>query len=116
MKNRFFNLIIFCLISNIVYSMSIDLDEASKAKLIEQVKAENVRRGYWPDDVTVRLERFYKKSDTEFFVRAVGSYNGHVLVEYDSGNKLLLPTRLGKATEGSYRKEELQSLGVQLPE
>ena len=43
----FFLMIIFCLISNVAYSMSIDLDEASKTKLIEQVKKENVDRGYW---------------------------------------------------------------------
>ena len=114
MKNRFFEMIIFCLISSIAYPMSIDLEEASKAKLIEQVKKENVERRYWPDDVTVRLERFYKKSDTQYFVRAVGSYNGYLRVEYDSENKVLLPVRLDKGTEGSFSKEELQSLGIQL--
>jgi hypothetical protein len=129
MKNRFFNMIIFCLISSVAYPMSINLDktsvaypmsigldETSRAKLIKKIKQENVERKYWPDDVTVRLEKFYKKSDTEYFVRAVGSYNGYVLVEYDSENKLLLPTRLGKGTEGCFSKEELRSLGVRLPE
>lgn len=117
MKNQFFLMIIFCLISNVAYSMSIDLDEASKAKLIEQVKAENVNRGYWPSDVVVRLEKFYKMPDNNgFFVRAVGSYNGLAVVECVSGDKKLFCVRLGKGTEGSFSKEELESLGVQLPE
>ena len=123
MKNQFFLMIIFCLISNIAYSMSIDLDDASKAKLIEQVKAENIKRGYWPSDVAVRLEQFYKMtnnngSDTRYFVRAVGSYYAFVQVKFSSGSGVtaLYPARLGKGTEGSFRKEELESLGVQLPE
>lgn len=67
-------MIIFCLISNVAYSMSIDLDEASKTKLIEQVKKENVDREYWPSDVVVRLEQFYKMSgnngsDTRYFLK-----------------------------------------------
>ncbi len=120
-KSRlFFLMIIFCLISNIAYSMPIDLDEASKANLIEHVKKENVDRGYWPSDVTVKLEQFYKMpdnngSDTRYFVRAVGFYAGFVKVE-DSSGATFLPARLGKGTEGSFRKEELESLGVQLPE
>jgi hypothetical protein len=101
--------------------MSIDLDEASKAKLIEQVKKENVERGYWPSDVVVRFEKFYKipdnnGSDTRYFVRAVGSYDGLAVVEYGSEGKKLFCVRLGKGTEGSFSKEELESLGVQLPE
>lgn len=121
MKNQFFLMIIFCLISNVAYSMSIDLDKASEAKLIEQVKKENVKRGYWPSDVTVRLEQFYKMPDTNgsntrYFVRAVGSYDGYVQVESGSGTKMLYSARLGKGTEGYFRKEELESLGVQLPE
>lgn len=121
MKNQLFVMIIFCLISNVAYSMSIDLDEASKAKLIEQVKAENVKRGYWPSDVAVRLEQFYKMtdnngSDTRYFVRAVGSYDGCAQVKSGSGAIMLYPARLGRGTEGSFRKEELESLGVQLPE
>lgn len=85
------------------------------------MKAENVARGYWPSDVIVRLEQFYKKtdnngSDTRYFVRAVGSYNGYVQVETVSGAKILYPARLGKGTEGSFHKEELESFGVQIPE
>ncbi len=120
MKNQFFLMIIFCLISNVTCPMSIDLDDASKAKLIEQVKAENVKRGYWPSDVAVRLEQFYKMtnngSDTRYFVRAVGSYDGYVHIESGSGATMLYRARLGKGTEGSFRKEELESLGVELPE
>ena len=120
MKNQFFLMIIFCLISNVAYSMLIDLDEASKAKLIEQVKAENVKRGYWPSDVVVRLEQFYKMldnngSNTRYFVRAVGSYDGYVAKSV-SGATAFYRARLGKGTEGSFSKEELESLGVQLPE
>jgi hypothetical protein len=101
--------------------MSIDLDEASKAKLLEQVKAENIQRGYWPSDVVVRLEKFHKMPnkngvDTRYFVRAVGSYNGYARVKSASGDIVFCPARLGKGTEGSFRKEELESLGVQLPE
>lgn len=121
MKNQFFLMIIFCLISSAAYSMSIDLDKTSKAKLIEQVKKENVNRGYWPSNVVVRLEQFYKvpgtnDSDTSYFVGAVGSYDGFALVEYSSGDKIFYPVRLGKGTEGSFRKEELESLGIHLPE
>jgi hypothetical protein len=121
MKNQFFLMIIFCLISNGAYSMSINLDEASEAKLIKQVKEENIGRGYWPSDVAVRLEKFYKipgknDSNTRYFVRAVGSYDGYAQIEYDDGAKILRPVRLGKATEGSFSKKELESWGVQLPE
>lgn len=121
MKNQFFLMIIFCLISNVAYSMSIDLDDESKAKLIEQVKKENVKRGYWPSDVAVRLEQFDKMrnnngSDIRYFVRAVGFYDGYVQVNSGSDATVLYPVRLGKGTEGSFRKEELESLGVQLPE
>ncbi len=120
MKNQFFLMIIFCLISNVAYSMS-DLNETSKAKLIKKVKTENVNRGYWPSDVAVRLEQFHKMpgnngSDARYFVRAVGSYDGYVQVEYDSGAKVLYPKRLRKGTEGSFSKEELESLGILLPE
>lgn len=120
MKNQFFLMMIFCLLSNVAYSMSIDLDDASRAKLIEQVKAENVKRGYWPSYVAVRLEQFYKMtnnngSDTRYSVRAVGSYDGYAQVKSVSGATVLYPARLGKGTEGSFRKEELESLGVQLP-
>ena len=121
MKNQFFLMMFFCLLSNVAYSMSIDLDDASKAKLIEQVKAENVKRGYWPSNVVVRLEQFHKmtnnnSSDTRYFVRAVGSYGGYVQVQYGSGPTILYPAPLGKGTQGSFSKEELESLGVQLPE
>lgn len=121
MKNQLFLMIIFCLISNVAYSMSINLDEESKAKLIEKVKQENVERKYWPSDVSVRLEQFYKmpgnnSSDTRYFVRAVGSYGGYVQVQYGSGPTILYPAPLGKGTQGSFSKEELESLGVQLPE
>lgn len=119
MKSQFFLMIIFCLISNVAYSMSINLDEESKAKLIEKVKQENVERKYWPSDVSVRLEQFYKMpgngSDTRYFVRAVGSYGGYVKVEYPSGPTILCPAPLGKGTQGYFSKEELESLGVQLP-
>lgn len=121
MKNQFFLMIISCLISNIAYSMSIDLDAESKAKLIEKVKAENIERRYWPSDVVVRLEKLHKMpgdsdSDTRYFVRAVGSYDGYVRVESASGATVLYPAKIGKGTEGSFRKKELESLGVQLPE
>lgn len=121
MKNQFFLMIIFCLISNVAYSMSTGLDEASEAKLTERVKKENVDRGYWPRDVDVKLEQFYKipgnnGSDTRYFVRAVGYYSGFAKVDYSSGATNLFPARLGKGTEGSFGKEELESLGVQLPE
>lgn len=97
--------------------MSIDLDETSKAKLIEQVKKENVERRYWPSDVAVRLEKFYRiPGETRYFIRAVGSYNGHLLIEHSSGDKKPLPVRLGKGTEGYFSKEELESLGILLPE
>jgi len=121
MKNQFFLMIIFCLISHVSYPMLIDLDEASKVKLIEQVKAENVDRMYWPSNVVVRLEQFYKMpdtngSDTRYFVRAVGSYDRHVEVKLSSGDTILRRARIGKGTEGSFCKEELESLGIQLPE
>jgi nitrous oxide reductase accessory protein NosL len=120
MKNQFFLMIIFCLISNVAHSMSINLDEASKAKLIEQVKAENVKRGYWPSDVAVRLEQFYMMpgnngSDTRYFVRAVGSYARFAQPKPDS--EATPPyIVIGRGTQGSFRKEELESLGVRLPE
>lgn len=121
MKNQFFLMIFSCLISNAAYSMPINLDEASETKLIEQVKAENVARGYWPSDVVVQLEQFYMMpgnngSDARYFVRAVGSYAGYVQIETVSGAKMLRPVRLGKGTEGSFSKEELELLGVQIPE
>lgn len=57
--------------------MAFGLDEASKAKLIAQIKKENVDRGYWPTNVVVRLEQFRKQpanngSGARYFVRAVG--------------------------------------------
>lgn len=121
MKNRFFLMIAFCLISNVSYSMLIDLDDASKAKLIAQVKKENVQRKYWPSDVVVRLEQFYKMpsnsdSNEKYFVRAVGSYQGYTMVTYNSGATQFFSARLGKGTEGSFSKTELESLGIQLPE
>jgi len=111
----------FCLISNAAYSMSINLDTASEAKLLDYIKKENVGRRYWPADVAVRLEKFEKLPDTNgsgirYFVRAVGSYGGYVQAEYASGNKILYPKRIGKGTEGYFSKEELALLGVQLPE
>lgn len=115
MKNQIFLMIIFCLISPVTCPMSIDLDDASKAKLIEQVKAENVKRGYWPSDVVVRLEQFYKMPDAKYFVRAVGSYDGYLLTEYGSAKTICI-ARLGKGTQGVFSKEELESIGVQLAE
>jgi hypothetical protein len=112
-------LLLLC--SAMYISGSDDLGEASKAKLIAQVKAENVKKNYWPSDVVVRLEKFYKMpgnngSDASYFVKAVGSYMGHILIEYDNGTNVMRPQRLGKATEGSFSKKELESLGIQLPE
>lgn len=106
---------ISCLISNIAYSMSIHLDEASKAKLLEQVKKENIEARNWPSDVVVRLDQFYKMPDARYFVKAIGSYMGYIRVEYDNGTEELCPQRLGKATKGYFTKEELELLGIQLP-
>ncbi len=116
MKKQFFLKIIFCLISNVAYSMSINLDDASRAKLIEQVKAESINRGYWPSDVVVRLEQFYQMPNERYFVRAVGSYDGYVKIEHASGAAILSRARLGKGTQGSFSKQELESFGVELPE
>ena len=41
---------------------------------------------------------------------------GSIRIEYDNGTNIMRPQRLGKATEGYFRKEELESFGVQLPE
>jgi len=95
------------------------LDGESQAKLIERVKKENVERGYWPSDVIIRLEQFYKMpSDTKYFVRAVGSYaSRYVKAEYPSGTTVIYPKYpISKGTEGYFRKEELESLGIKLPE
>lgn len=119
MKNQFFLMIVVCLISNVAYSMNIDLDSASQAKLLEQAKKDNVSRGYWPISVRVSLERFYKVENTalspSYCVRVVGHYQGFVDVELNSGITQRYPAMLGKATEGIYSKEELEVLGVQLP-
>lgn len=120
MKNQFFLMIIFSLTSNVAYSMAIVLDEVSKAKLIEQVKKENVNRGYWPSDVVVRLEEFYKMPDngsnSRYFVRAVGSYNARAEIEFKSGDKKICSIPVGKGTEGVFSEEELKSLGIQVSE
>lgn len=116
MKNQLFLMIIFCLISHVAYSMSINLNEESKAKLIEQVKAENINRGYWPSDVVVRLEQFYEMPNERYFVRAVGSYDGYLKIEHNSGAAIFSHARLGRGTQGSFSKQELESFGVQLPE
>jgi hypothetical protein len=124
MKKYFFLMIILCLVSNVAYSMhnnNIQLDPWSEGQLIERVKAENVDRGYWPEGVVVTLEKLCKISgnngvDTKYFVRAVGRYDGYVDVQFTTGATERRPARLGKATEGYFKREELESFGLQLPD
>ena len=121
-KSLLFSLVvIFCLISNVAYSAPIDLDEASKAKLIRQIKRENVTEGRWADNASVTLEEFYKVQDNndsnaKYFVRAVGTYPCPAIVEYPSGAiDVIFPVPLSKRVSGYFSKEELESWGIQLP-
>ena len=123
MKKHFLKIIPFCLISSIAYPMSsvaypvpINLDETSKAKLIAQAKKELLKRNYWPDNVAIiELEEFYKESDTKYFVRVGGHYPGPIQVEYYPRMRAYRDI-FYRPTKGYFSKEELESLGVVLPE
>lgn len=59
MKDNFFLIAIFCLISNITCSMgSIKLDAKSEANLLKYALVQALKDGYWPVGADVTLESF----------------------------------------------------------
>ena len=127
MKNKSFLIMVFCLISNVICSMNsgritvdmqlVDLDPVSKARLLEHSKAEilSKKKGYWPEDVDVTVRGFYLVKDqyehTEnprYAIGLIGRYR-----ELSLSDGVILCMR--RETTGAYFKNELNSLGINLP-
>lgn len=122
MKNQFFLISFFCLISNDICSMNvpsitvdalpITLDQASADRLVECAKAEILeqRKHYWPDNVVVTLKQVYLVKDQyehtgnpRYAVSLIGRYS-------ERGQSMR------RDTTGTYFKEWLVALNVHLPE
>ncbi len=130
MKNQIFLVAVFCLISSIVCSMDsnprtvdvdvtkLELDLASKTILINSGRAANIARNYWATDVEVALGAFYLCKDQyantdnpRYAVSLIGRIKRGDMVN----GRFELQT-IRRDTTGAYRKNELDALGVNLPQ
>ena len=130
MNVRKYVFIVLCLTSSVAYSMSsqprqievdavrCELDLVSQAILIRKGKEENVARGYWPADVTVSFLSLHKviedanKNDSRYInnpryaVSLIGRFE-----QIDMVGRWWIR----RDTTGTYLKDELVALGVNVP-
>ncbi|MGZ6255171.1 MAG: hypothetical protein ACXWL5_04240 [Candidatus Chromulinivorax sp.] len=116
MKKQLLLITTFCLISNLILSVhkiKINLATSDKTYLLEKAKQDILEKenNYWPEDAKIRFEGCYflkdKYQDTEnprYKVRVIG--------HYQTGPREFI----SKAATIKYFRNELNEMGVDLPE
>lgn len=117
MKNYFFKMVIFCLISNVIYSMQpISLDGNSVRNLIAYALRQSANDNYWPSCAKVTLESLCRResvgSSEEFEARFVGR---HTEIE-DWGDGRLYEVVICRRRSAFLSANTLKNEGVIVPE